>query len=201
MDLQPKHTKILPLNSNEWSISTYKLPFIDFSHIFKTCSEEPKVCSIAVSYCFCLLIPALIILYIPTIPDTWQFGVIIYTTILLSCIIWLYFYVEWVTGPINTYRIYELFNMRTKFLLYMSVIFIILLAVLSHYIDILSLFIIVFFFFLLLLLFSGIYKILLFFYSLKVVNSIILIFPFVSIILGVFLLVHKNDQLIGELIY
>ena len=200
MDLQPKHTKILPLNSNEWS-TKYGIPFIDFSHMFKTCSEEPKVCSIVVSYCICLLIPALIILFIPTIPDNWQFGVIIYTSILLGFIIWLYFYVEWTTGYINTYRIYELFNMRTKFLLFMLVVFIILLAVLSHYIDILSLFIIVFFLLLLLLLFSSIYRILLFFYSLKVVNSIILIFPFIAIILGIVLLVHKNDQLIGELIY
>ena len=191
---------LLPLNSNEWS-TKYGLPYIDFNYIFGSCGRSAKVCFIVTSYCICLLIPALILLFIPTIPDDWQFGVIIYTTILLCCIIWLYFYVEWTTGYINKDRILELFGMRTKFLLFMLIIFIVLLAVLSHYIDILSLFIIVFFFFLLLLLFSGIYRILLFFYSLKVVNSIILIFPFVSIILGVVLLVHKNDQLIGELIY
>ena len=201
MDLQPKHTKILPFNSNEWSISTYKLPFIDFSHIFKTCSEEPKVCFVITLYCICLLIPAIIILCIPTISDDLQLGVIIYTTILLGFIIWLYFYVEWTTGYIDKDRIYELFNMRTKFLLFICVIFIFLLIILSRYIDILSIFIIGVLLLLLLLLFSVIYRILLFFYSLKVVNSIILIFPFVAIILGVVLLVHKNDQLIGELIY
>ena len=191
--------KELPLNSNEWSTKN-GIPYIDFSHMFKTCKNEPTVCFYVISYCICLLIPAIIILCIPTISDDWQVGVIIYTLFLLGFIIWLYFFVEWVTGPINTHRIYELFNMRTKFILYLLVTFILLILLLSHFFDYLSILIIIFFLVLLLLLFSGIYKLFLLLYSLKIINSIILILPFFAIIIAIFLLVYKNNQIMDGLI-